>query len=520
MDTALLKEIGLTDGEIKVYLALFTLGSTSTGPLVKEAKIHSSKVYPILDRLIEKGLVSFIKEGKKTIYTANPPNTILSFLDKKQTRIKAQKEEAKDLIKELELQKTIEKAKTEATIFKGTKGVMTAYALASKDLKKGDVAYAMFLPPIKNKPLLNFLVNITNGLSKKGVVHYMLFNESCPEEITVKKMKNMNIRVGAPKEYQSPAEVCVYGNNTIISTTGGEEHITFLIQNKEIADSFKNQFSTFWNQEVYTLRGIDGLRTVFNDALNYKEVRFIGGNWGIVRYYKEFFKEWNKKREQKKVKWLDLVDTTILLKSGKIPKNIKYYNSRTLPPQVNSPAVLFLYGNKIVTIIWKKNSIFNVIENKDVAKHYKKYFDYLWGQDVLVSHGMKALTTAHEKTYDVLKKGEEYVCLGIPTYQPKEHHEFWQRDHKRRVKAGIKCRLLFNNDTSKAILKNRNSIPGGDSRYMPIDIKTPSYTFVYKDHITLAIPKKEPIVIEIKNKEVAESFKAYFEAFWKLSKKF
>ena len=108
MDLELLKEIGLTEGEIKVYLALFTLGSTSTGPLIKEAKIHSSKVYPILDRLIDKGLVSFIKENKKTIYTANPPTTILSYLDKKKSDIEEQKESAKKLVKELELKKTIE----------------------------------------------------------------------------------------------------------------------------------------------------------------------------------------------------------------------------------------------------------------------------------------------------------------------------------------------------------------------------------------------------------------------------
>ena len=89
MDTSLLKEIGLTEGEIKVYTALFKLGPSTTGPLVKESKVHSSKVYPILDRLIEKGLVSFIKEGNKTIYTANPPTTIISYLDKKYGKIDA-----------------------------------------------------------------------------------------------------------------------------------------------------------------------------------------------------------------------------------------------------------------------------------------------------------------------------------------------------------------------------------------------------------------------------------------------
>lgn len=35
----------------------------------------------------------------------------------------------------------------------------------------------------------------------------------------------------------------------------------------------------------------------------------------------------------------------------------------------------------------------------------------------------------------------------------------------------------------------------------------------------IAIPKEEPIVIEIENKEIANSFKAYFEDFWKKTKK-
>ena len=55
---------------------------------------------------------------------------------------------------------------------------------------------------------------------------------------------------------------------------------------------------------------------------------------------------------------------------------------------------------------------------------------------------------------------------------------------------------------------------------MPTDIKTPSYVAIFKDTVMMTLPKKEPVVIEIKNKEIADSFKAYFEAFWKNSKKF
>ena len=54
---------------------------------------------------------------------------------------------------------------------------------------------------------------------------------------------------------------------------------------------------------------------------------------------------------------------------------------------------------------------------------------------------------------------------------------------------------------------------------MPTEIKTPSYISIFKGTVVMAIPKKNPVVIEINNKEIAESFKAYFEEFWKISKK-
>ena len=138
--------------------------------------------------------------------------------------------------------------------------------------------------------------------------------------------------------------------------------------------------------------------------------------------------------------------------------------------------------------------------------------------NVSVYQGLKGLITAHEHLYLKLKKGEEYYYFGIPSFQPESHHLYWQKDHKRRVKAGIKCKLLFNRDTPKEVLINRNSYSLCDARYMPPKIKTPSYFLVYKDTAIIAIPSTNPIAIEITNQEVADSFKAYFEEFWRLTK--
>ncbi|UCC91895.1 MAG: hypothetical protein JSV39_01330 [Candidatus Aenigmatarchaeota archaeon] len=135
-------------------------------------------------------------------------------------------------------------------------------------------------------------------------------------------------------------------------------------------------------------------------------------------------------------------------------------------------------------------------------------------QKVTVYQGLKGMITAHEHTYMKLKRGEEYFYFGIPSYQPKEHHRYWKRDHPRRIRAGITCKLLFNRDTGPEVLKNRNSYKGCDARYMPPGIKTPAWFLGYKDVTVIGIAKENPIVIEITSQEVADSFLSYFEAFW------
>ncbi len=53
---------------------------------------------------------------------------------------------------------------------------------------------------------------------------------------------------------------------------------------------------------------------------------------------------------------------------------------------------------------------------------------------------------------------------------------------------------------------------------MPTDIKTPAWFGVYKDVTTSYLQVKDPVAIQIIDKEVSDSFQAYFEDFWNRSK--
>jgi len=82
-----LKRIGLTEGECQVYEALVHLGTSSTGKIVKRANIGSSKVYEVLQRLHNKGLVSHVVKNGVKYFEATPPERLIDFLDEKKRRV-------------------------------------------------------------------------------------------------------------------------------------------------------------------------------------------------------------------------------------------------------------------------------------------------------------------------------------------------------------------------------------------------------------------------------------------------
>ena len=127
MKKSLLEEIGLTKSEISVYLALLELGSSTTGRIIDKAKISSSKVYEILDKLIQKGLVSFIIKSGVKYFEAASPERIIDYMKEKENKLSEQKNELEKLLPELKLKQTLSKYKSEATIFKGIEGARTAF---------------------------------------------------------------------------------------------------------------------------------------------------------------------------------------------------------------------------------------------------------------------------------------------------------------------------------------------------------------------------------------------------------
>ena len=70
MDTIILKKIGLTDNEIKIYVTLLKIGSSTAYEISQKTGIYRVHVYDKLEQLMDKGLATYVYQGTKKIFQA------------------------------------------------------------------------------------------------------------------------------------------------------------------------------------------------------------------------------------------------------------------------------------------------------------------------------------------------------------------------------------------------------------------------------------------------------------------
>jgi len=82
-----LEDLGLNSSEIKVYVTLLELNESKTGRICSFTGIASSRIYSVLEGLIDKGLVSYKVENKVKVYMPSPPDILENILIEKQKNI-------------------------------------------------------------------------------------------------------------------------------------------------------------------------------------------------------------------------------------------------------------------------------------------------------------------------------------------------------------------------------------------------------------------------------------------------
>jgi sugar-specific transcriptional regulator TrmB len=238
----LLREIGLSEGEIKVYSALLDIGRAPLNRIHEKTGIERRNIYDILNKLIERGLVTYVLENKRRFFQLSHPTKIVGYIEEKRLGLGKTKEAL-----EKELPQIIEKfsaAKTEigAEIFRGPEGIKAVW----EDMLNHKGIYWLGSGRYVPKKFPSFFAQWNKKRIVKKIRIYNLLRQEMRREIG-KPWQFESTRF-LPKEFSgNPIVIAIWGNK-LGNFLYGESLFAFVIESKELADSYRLYHKYLWEK--------------------------------------------------------------------------------------------------------------------------------------------------------------------------------------------------------------------------------------------------------------------------------
>jgi len=240
-----LRDLGLTEGEIRVYLALLELGSSTAGKIIEKSRISPSKIYNVLDRLIEKGIVSYVIEGKTRNFKPAPPRNILNYIERKEEELKRNKSEFEKVIPLLETKRQGAKRRFTAEIFEGINGLITVFDMSLHELGRGDIFYSFGYPAYASELFDTYWRSYYKQCDRKGILRKVIFDYDAwfLKKRTGRKLSYYRY---LPKGIVTPSCVFIFNDKVATVIITPEQKVCFLVQNKEVSNSYLAYFDLLW----------------------------------------------------------------------------------------------------------------------------------------------------------------------------------------------------------------------------------------------------------------------------------
>ncbi len=239
----LLRDIGLSPNEARVYEAMLKTGEASVQTISLESKVHRRNVYDSLSKLSDRGLVSqvFIR-GEKN-FRATSPRRLMELLKEKQMKVSRA---LPDMISKYENRRE----KEEAFMYMGIEGFKN---YLQDILDAGETVYFIGAKAFWLDPRLeHFIIRFQRERKRLGIKFMHLFDH----EVKSKKPGILKL-VGKPyrflpPEYSSQTAVDIFGDRvvTFVGVRPGmlpEEPMQFVMKSRRLADGYRRFFQFMWD---------------------------------------------------------------------------------------------------------------------------------------------------------------------------------------------------------------------------------------------------------------------------------
>lgn len=244
MDDSDLYKIGLNKNEARVFEILIKNGPSIASEIVKISGFHRNIVYDNLEKLLEKGLVSFIIEDGKRKYSPTDPKNIFQLIEKEQKKLDEKKKLAEKLIPQLEKEYNTQKEIQSATLFRGKNGIKAILydILNQKEYQSMGVSNASVSVMGED-----FWKKFISEIRKRNISEKHLLNSDFDlRKINIASPKLTQVRI-LSDQFTLATEILIYGQKIAIMVYT-ENPVAVVIEDKNVRETFDAYFEFLWKR--------------------------------------------------------------------------------------------------------------------------------------------------------------------------------------------------------------------------------------------------------------------------------
>jgi HTH-type transcriptional regulator, sugar sensing transcriptional regulator len=240
MNLEILKKLGLSDGEIKVYSALLEIGASSINNIHEKVGMDRRNIYDILNKLIERGLVAYIEENGKRTFKISNPDKILSYIEEKKSSLDEIKNEVEQIMPAMQSIFKSEKQEQFSEIFRGPEGLKAVW----DDLLNYSAIYWIGSGNYVPQKFPAYWKEWNLRRIKRKVKSLHLFRFEKRKEVDKKIVPDCKF---LPPEFSGNSTVTVVYGDKVAQMLFGENIIVFVIQSRELAENYKKYHKFLWD---------------------------------------------------------------------------------------------------------------------------------------------------------------------------------------------------------------------------------------------------------------------------------
>lgn len=239
----ILKQAGLADKEITVYLALLEHGPSSVRELSDKSKINRGTTYDVLKSLGEQGLVSYYHKATKQLFVAEDPKQIFIALDAKRQGLDKVKFQIEKILPYLQSLYHNVGDKPAVRYYDGHSGIKTIFSDVLETVKNSpQKKYEVFSSAAIKDFLYKSFPNFTKQRIALKITVKVIALGHAGTPANFAEVKSLPVKEGPP------SYVIIYGNKVaMMAINSNKLPHGLIIEDQALSATQKQLFEYIWN---------------------------------------------------------------------------------------------------------------------------------------------------------------------------------------------------------------------------------------------------------------------------------